>query len=89
MRFGARDYDAVTGRWTAKAPILFDGGGFTGASMIAVFSASSTLLAESEPFRVADARLSDAPAFNSAPTWNGNLPTNLVEDFPVTAQGTA
>jgi len=24
-RFGARDYDAVTGRWTNKDPILFDG----------------------------------------------------------------
>lgn len=26
MRFGARDYDAETGRWTAKDPILFAGG---------------------------------------------------------------
>jgi RHS repeat-associated protein len=26
VRFGARDYDAVTGRWTAKDPILFAGG---------------------------------------------------------------
>jgi len=25
-RFGARDYEAQTGRWTAKDPILFDGG---------------------------------------------------------------
>ena len=25
-RFGARDYDAVTGRWVAKDPILFNGG---------------------------------------------------------------
>jgi RHS repeat-associated protein len=25
-RFGARDYDAFTGRWTAKDPILFAGG---------------------------------------------------------------
>ena len=25
-RFGARDYDARTGRWTAKDPILFEGG---------------------------------------------------------------
>lgn len=25
-RFGVRDYDAQTGRWTAKDPILFDGG---------------------------------------------------------------
>jgi RHS repeat-associated protein len=25
-RFGARDYDPVVGRWTAKDPILFDGG---------------------------------------------------------------
>ena len=26
MRFGARDYDAYTGRWTARDPILFAGG---------------------------------------------------------------
>jgi RHS repeat-associated protein len=26
VRFGARDYDAYTGRWTAKDPIMFDGG---------------------------------------------------------------
>jgi len=26
VRFGARDYDAQTGRWTAKDSILFDGG---------------------------------------------------------------
>ena len=25
-RFGVRDYDPKTGRWTAKDPILFDGG---------------------------------------------------------------
>ena len=25
-RFGARDYDALTGRWTSKDPILFSGG---------------------------------------------------------------
>ena len=25
-RFGARDYDSATGRWTAKDPILFEGG---------------------------------------------------------------
>jgi RHS repeat-associated protein len=26
VRFGARDYDGVTGRWTAKDPLLFGGG---------------------------------------------------------------
>jgi len=26
VRFGARDYDPSTGRWTAKDPTLFDGG---------------------------------------------------------------
>ena len=26
VRFGARDYDAHSGRWTAKDPIIFDGG---------------------------------------------------------------
>jgi RHS repeat-associated protein len=28
VRYGARDYDPYTGRWTAKDPILFDGGDF-------------------------------------------------------------
>jgi len=27
IRFGARDYDPATGRWTAKDPIRFDGDG--------------------------------------------------------------
>ncbi len=27
LRFGARDYDPTVGRWTAKDPILFNGGG--------------------------------------------------------------
>ena len=27
VRFGARDYDAYSGRWTAKDPVLFGGGG--------------------------------------------------------------
>jgi hypothetical protein len=26
VRFGARDYDPETGRWTAKDPLLFEGG---------------------------------------------------------------
>jgi RHS repeat-associated protein len=26
VRFGARDYDAYAGRWTAKDPVLFEGG---------------------------------------------------------------
>ena len=26
LRFGARDYNPVNGRWTAKDPILFAGG---------------------------------------------------------------
>lgn len=26
VRFGARDYDSITGRWTAKDPLLFNGG---------------------------------------------------------------
>ena len=26
MRFGARDYDPITGRWTTKDPIGFNGG---------------------------------------------------------------
>jgi RHS repeat-associated protein len=26
VRYGARDYDAYTGRWTARDPALFGGG---------------------------------------------------------------
>jgi RHS repeat-associated protein len=26
VRFGARDYDAASGRWTTRDPIMFDGG---------------------------------------------------------------
>ena len=26
VRFGSRDYDAAVGRWTARDPVLFDGG---------------------------------------------------------------
>jgi len=37
VRFGARDYDPETGRWTAKDPIMFAGGdanlyGYVGGS---------------------------------------------------------
>jgi len=28
VRFGARDYDPAVGRWTAKDPIRFEGGGY-------------------------------------------------------------
>jgi RHS repeat-associated protein len=39
VRFGARDYDPVTGKWTAKDPIGFDGGdanlfGYTGSDPV-------------------------------------------------------
>ena len=33
VRFGARDYDPRTGRWTAKDPILFAGGDTTAISL--------------------------------------------------------
>ena len=60
-RFGARDYDAGTGRWTAKDPIGFAGG-----------HANLYAYVDSDPVNRTDARgLSDGPSGGSggSPFW--------------------
>jgi RHS repeat-associated protein len=55
VRFGARDYDAQTGRWTAKDPILFAGGdtnlyGYVLNDPINFFDPSGTCLLNQKPW---------------------------------------
>ncbi|MBI5865508.1 MAG: hypothetical protein HZB38_13570 [Planctomycetes bacterium] len=51
-------------------------------SMIGVFSSSPTLLANSELTRVPGA-IEAGPDYVTTPTWNGNLPTDIPEDFAI------
>lgn len=57
-------------------------GGDTNYGMIAVFSASATLLGPAVVRRVADALPTGVPIV-SPPTWRGSLPTDFPEDFNV------
>ncbi|MFZ1827466.1 MAG: RHS repeat-associated core domain-containing protein [Candidatus Competibacteraceae bacterium] len=49
VRFGARDYDPETGRWTAKDPILFAGGD---ANLFAYVAAIPGVLIYKDFFRI-------------------------------------
>jgi RHS repeat-associated protein len=76
VRFGARDYDAETGRWTAKDPILFSGGdanlyGYVVNDPVNLFDLNGL---QSTPPRI-------NPFNNGAPVHEGFKPSHTIEDL--------
>src|SRR5262244_3622951 len=73
-RFGARDYDAETGRWTAKDPILFGGGdanlyGYVANNPVDFID---PLGLWRSPWTIYDEALKDAQSkFSRQDLWNG------------------
>jgi RHS repeat-associated protein len=81
VRFGARDYDPATGRWTARDPLLFDGG-----------SVNLYTYADDDPIGARDldgrdwptwegVKTSAAAGWESTKTWTSNNWETVVDKF--------
>jgi RHS repeat-associated protein len=74
VRFGSRDYDALTGRWTAKDPILVRGGdtnlyAYVGGDPINRTDPSGLIL----PFVAAGCAFGGCEALGAAAAWTASL----------------
>ena len=79
-RFGARDYDAFTGRWTAKDPIRFNGGDtnlYRYVSNDPVNRVDSSGLFPIIPILVIGTAIGLSPLFGSMVNKLWNAPLNL------------
>jgi RHS repeat-associated protein len=88
VRFGARDYDAVAGRWTAKDPIGFRGSSnffdYSGSDPVNFFDLNG-LQADRNAFREGDPGREAAGKYKSSNyVWAGHGNTLFVEDQTVT-----